>query len=103
MWPKAGMNWKKYEGKIFHIPGGRALLKATIIVTSRPWATKTIIENSVIQPDQHIEITTTPTLEFNQVLREEKVESNSRSKLSPPTQSSMQLCTLLLYHCQYGS
>ena len=75
MWPcyyKAGMNWKKYEGKVFHILGGRALLKATIIVTSRPWATKTIIENSVIQPDQHIEITTTPTLEFQSSAKRRK-------------------------------
>ena len=59
---------------------GHVLPKATIIVTSRPWASKTIVESSDIQLDQHIGIITTPTLEFNRVLREKKVDSNSRSK-----------------------
>ena len=59
---------------------GRALPKATIIVTSRPWASKTIIESSDIEVDQHIEIITTPTLEFNRVLREKKVDESGRSK-----------------------
>ena len=54
---------------------GHALPKATIIVTSRPWVSKTI---SHIKVDQHIEIITTPISEFDRVL--EKVDRSSRSK-----------------------
>ena len=59
---------------------GRVLPKATIVVTSRPWASKTIVKSSDIQLDQYVEIITTPTLEFNRVLRKGMVDSNSRSK-----------------------
>ena len=59
----------------------RALPLATVIVTSRPWASKIIAERLVRQPNsQYIEIITTPTLEFSRVLREKKVDCSNRSK-----------------------
>ena len=58
---------------------GRVLPKATIIITSRPWATKNIRESASVKVDQHIEIITTPDTELQRVL-EERIKPDSRAK-----------------------
>ena len=69
------------ESSIFlDLVHGRKLPKATIIITSRPWATKSIVGSTSIRVDQHIELVTTPTLELGRVLREERVHPDIRSK-----------------------
>ena len=59
---------------------GRALPKATIIVTSRPWASKTIIKSSHIEVDQHIELLTTPKIQYDRVMREDRVKAEDKEK-----------------------
>ena len=59
---------------------GRALPKATIIVTSRPWASKTIVESSHIEVDQHIELLTTPKIQYDRVMSEDKVKAEDREE-----------------------
>ena len=59
---------------------GRALPKATIIVTSRPWASKIIIESSHIKVDQHIELSTTPTIQYDRVIRDNRVKAEDKEK-----------------------
>ena len=59
---------------------GRALPKATIIVTSRPWASKTIVKSSHIEVDQHIELLTTPKIQYDRVMREDRVKAEDKEK-----------------------
>ena len=59
---------------------GRVLPKATIIITSRPWATENIRESDSVKVDQHIEIVSTSSLQFSRVLREGRIKADSRAK-----------------------
>ena len=79
-WDELEQRMRKVSSIFLDLIHGRKLPKATIIITSRPWATKPIVENTSIQVDQHIEIVTTPTLELSRVLREERVRPDIHSK-----------------------
>ena len=79
-WDELEQRMREESSIFLDLVHGRKLPKATIIITSRPWATKPIIESTSIQVDQHIELVTTPTLELNRVLREERVNPDSRIK-----------------------
>ena len=79
-WDEQEQRMREESSIFLDLVHGRKLPKATIIITSRPWATKPIVESRSIQVDQHIELVTTPTLELSRVLREERVHSNIRSK-----------------------
>ena len=59
---------------------GRVLPKATIIITSRPWATENIWESGSVKVDQHIEIVGTPSIQFSRVLGEGRVKAESRAE-----------------------
>ena len=72
---------------------GRVLPKATIIITSRPWATHNMHSGGNI--DQHIEIVSTPKIQFSRVLTGDKVRSDIRDKfidyvnLNPSVKAAM--------------
>ena len=69
------------ESSIFlDLVHGSVLPKATIIVTGRPWATMKIRDNSDIVVDQHIEIVSTPKIQFSRVLEEKKLKTESLKK-----------------------
>ena len=69
------------ESSIFlDLVHGRVLPKATIIVTGRPWATMKIRDNSDITVDQHIEIVSTPKIQFSRVLEEKKLKTENLKK-----------------------
>ena len=79
-WDELEQRMREESSIFLDLVHGRKLPKATIIITSRPWATKPIVESTSIQLDQHIELITTPTLELSRVLREERVHPDIRSK-----------------------
>ena len=72
---------------------GRVLPKATVIITSRPWATQNMHSGGNI--DQHIEIVSTPEIQFSRVLTGDKVRSDIRDKfigyvnLNPSVKAAM--------------
>ena len=59
---------------------GRVLPKATVIVTSRPWATQNLKATSS-GIDQHIEIVSTPAIQLSRILSQDKVRPDVRAKL----------------------
>ena len=79
-WDELEQKMREESSIFLDLVHGRKLPKATIIITSRPWATKPIVKSTSIRVDQHIELVTTPTLELGRVLREERVHPNIRSK-----------------------
>ena len=79
-WDELEQKMREESSIFLDLVHGRKLPKATIIITSRPWATKPIVKSTSIRVDQHIELVTTPTLELSRVLREERVHSDIRRK-----------------------
>ena len=79
-WDELEQRMREESSIFLDLVHGRKLPKATIIITSRPWATKPIVKSTSIRVDQHIELVTTPTLELGRVLREERVHPDIRSK-----------------------
>ena len=77
-WDELEQKMREESSIFLDLVHGRKLPKATIIITSRPWATKPIVES--IKVDQHIELVTTPTLELSRVLREQRVNPDIRNK-----------------------
>ena len=71
-WDELGDEMRNKSSIFLDLVHGRVLPKATVIVTSRPWATKNFRENTSIKLDQHIEIVSTPSIQFTRVLREGK-------------------------------
>ena len=70
---------------------GRVLPKATVIITSRPWATQNMHSGGNI--DQHIEIVSTPKIQFSRVLTGDKVRSDNKFidyvNLNPSVKAAM--------------
>ena len=79
-WDELGEEMRNKSSIFLDLVHGRVLPKATVIITSRPWATKNLRENSSIEIDQHIEIVSTPNIQFSRVLREDKVKPDNRAK-----------------------
>ena len=71
-WDELGEEMRNKSSIFLDLVHGRVLPKATVIVTSRPWATKNLRENASIKLDQHVEIVSTPSIQFDRVLREGK-------------------------------
>ena len=71
-WDELGEEMRNKSSIFLDLVHGRVLPKATVIVTSRPWATKNLREDTNIKLDQHVEIVSTPSIQFNRVLREGK-------------------------------
>ena len=78
-WDELKEGSRKKSSLFLDLMHGDVLPKATIIITSRPWATKNIRESASVKVDQHIEIITTPDTELQRVL-EEKIKPDSRAQ-----------------------
>ena len=71
-WDELGEEMRNKSSIFLDFVHGHVLPKATVIVTSRPWATKNLREDTNIKLDQHVEIVSTPSIQFNRVLGEGK-------------------------------
>ena len=72
---------KRQKSSIFlDLVHGRVLPKATVIITSRPWATQNLKEISS-GIDQHIEIVSTPAIQLSRILSLDKGRPDVRDKL----------------------
>ena len=78
-WDELNEELRKESSIFLDLLHGDVLPKATVIITSRPWATKNIRESASVKVDQHIEIFTTPDTELQRVLKE-RIELDSRAK-----------------------
>ena len=79
-WDELEKSMREKSSLFLDLVHGRVLPKATVIITGRPWATKKIRDSSDITVDQHIEIVSTPKIQFSCVLREGRLSTENRSK-----------------------
>ena len=79
-WDELEKSMREKSSLFLDLVHGRVLPKATVIVTGRPWATNKIKDSSDIIVDQHIEIVSTPKIQFSRVLREERLGTENREK-----------------------
>ena len=79
-WDELEEEKRKHSSVFLNLVRGRVLPKATIIVTSRPWATEKLKAVST-GIDQHIEIISTPKIQFSRILNEDIVRSDVRDNL----------------------
>ena len=79
-WDELQENKRQKSSVFLDLVHGRVLPKATVIVTSRPWATHNLKATSS-GIDQHIEIISTPTIQFIRILSQDKVRPDVRAKL----------------------
>ena len=92
-WDELEEETRKKSSIFLDLVQGRALPKATVIITSRPWATQNMHSHDNI--DQHIEIVSTPRIQFSRVLTGGKVRSDIRDKfidyvnLNPSVKAAM--------------
>ena len=80
-WDELQENKRQKSSLFLDLILGRVLPKATVIITSRPWATHNLKATSS-GIDQHIEIVSTPAIQFSRVLSQDKVRPDVRAKLS---------------------
>ena len=92
-WDELEEETRKKSSIFLDLVQGRVLPKATVIITSRPWATQNMHSGRNI--DQHIEIVSTPKIQFSRVLTGDKVRSDIRDKfidyvnLNPSVKAAM--------------
>ena len=79
-WDELQENKRQKSSVFLDLVHGRVLPKATVIVTSRPWATQNLKATSS-GIDQHIEIVSTPAIQFSRILSQDKVRPDVRAKL----------------------
>ena len=94
-WDELEKSMREESSLFLDLVHGRVLPKATVIITGRPWATNKIRDSSDITVDQHIEIVSTPKIQYSRVLREERLSTENRSKFidyvnsNPSVQAAM--------------
>ena len=79
-WDELQENKRQKSSVFLDLVHGRVLPKATVIITSRPWATQNLKATSS-GTDQHIEIVSTPAIQFSRILSQDKVRLDVRAKL----------------------
>ena len=79
-WDELGEEMRNQSSIFLDMLHGLVLPKATVIVTSRPWATEKLRGNASIKLDQHVGIVSTPNIQFSRILREDRVQHNDRAK-----------------------
>ena len=79
-WDELQENKRQKSSLILDLVHGRVLPKATVIITSRPWATHNLKATSS-GIDQHIEIVSTPAIQLSRILSLDKVRPDVRAKL----------------------
>ena len=78
-WDELQENKRKKSSVFLDLVHGCVLPKATVIVTSRPWATQNLKATSS-GIDQHIEIVSTPAIQLSRILSQDKVRPDVRAK-----------------------
>ena len=92
-WDELEEETRKKSSIFLDLVQGHVLPKATVIITSRPWATQNKHSGGNIH--QHIEIVSTPNIQFSRVLTGDKVRSDIRDKfidyvnLNPSVKAAM--------------
>ena len=76
-WDELGEEMRNKSSIFLDLVHGRVLPKATVVITSRPWATKNLRDSSSIRVDQHIEVVSTPSIQYSRLLRRRQVQSLS--------------------------
>ena len=79
-WDELQENKRQKSSIFLNLVYGRVLPKATVIITSRPWATQNLKATSS-GIDQHIEIVSTPAIQLSRILSQDKVRPDVRAKL----------------------
>ena len=79
-WDELQENKRQKSSVFLDLVHGRVLPKATVIVTSRPWATQNLKATSS-GIDQHIEIVSTSAIQLSRILSQDKVRPDVRAKL----------------------
>ena len=79
-WDELQENKRQKSSVFLDLVHGRVLPKATVIITSRPWATQNLKATSS-GIDQHIEIVSTPAIQLSRILSQDKVRPDVRAKL----------------------
>ena len=79
-WDELQENKRKKSSVFLDLVHSRVLPKATVIITSRPWATQNLKATSS-GIDQHIEIVSTPAIQLSRILSPDKVRPDVRAKL----------------------
>ena len=79
-WDELQENKRQKSSVFLDLVHGRVLPKATVIITSRPWATHNLKATSS-GIDQHIEIVSTPAIQLSRILNQDKVRPDVRAKL----------------------
>ena len=79
-WDELQENKRQKSSVFLDLVHGSVLPKATVIVTSRPWATHNLKATSS-GIDQHIEIVSTPAIQLSRILSQDKVSPDVRPKL----------------------
>ena len=79
-WDELQENKRQKSSVFLDLVHGRVLPKATVIITSRPWATQNLKATSS-GIDQHIEIVNTPAIQLSRILSQDKVRPDVRAKL----------------------
>ena len=79
-WDELQENKRQKSSVFLDLVHGHVLPKATVIITSRPWATQNLKTTSS-GIDQHIEIVSTPAIQFSRILNQDKVRPDVRAKL----------------------
>ena len=69
-WDELKEDSRKKSSLFLALLHGYVLPKATVIITSRPWATENIWKSASVKVDQHIEIITTSDRELQRLLKE---------------------------------
>ena len=77
-WDELQENKRQKSSVFLDLVHSRVLPKATVIITSRPWATHNLKASDI---DQHIEIVSTPTIQLSRILSQDKVKPDVRAKL----------------------
>ena len=92
-WDELEEETRKKSSIFLNLIQSRVLPKATVIITSRPWATQNMHSGGNI--DQHIEIVSTANIQFSRILTGDKVRSDIRDKfidyvkLNPSVKAAM--------------
>ena len=92
-WDELEEETRKKSSIFLDLVQGRVLPKATVIITSRPWATQNM--HSGGNRDQHIEIVSTPNIQFSRVLTGDNVRPDIRDEfidyvnLNPSVKAAM--------------
>ena len=79
-WDELQENKRQKSSVFLDLVHGRVLPKATVIITSRQWATQNLKATSS-GIDQHIEIVSTPAIQLSRILSQDKVRPDVRTKL----------------------